>query len=304
MAFGLLNIDKPSGLTSHDVVQQLRRLTRLRRIGHTGTLDPLATGVLVLCLGRATRLVEYIQHQPKLYQATLRLGQSTSTYDAEGEIVAEDTRPIQRAALEAALPAFRGHLQQIPPMYSAIKIGGEKLYQKARRGEDIERPARAVSIFRLHLDAFDYPYATLTVRCSAGTYIRSLAQDLGQALGVGAHLTALRRLAVGENFTVENAVTLEAFAADAAAGRWQQHLLDVSLGLSQLPRLELENHSEKVLRNGGFIALGIHNRSPVQAWSDEGEFIGVLEPYGPNEAGDMLWKASKIFPPEEKAQPE
>ena len=294
MAFGLLNIDKPSGMTSQDVVSIVRRETRIKKIGHAGTLDPLATGVLVLCVGAATRLSEYVMGQNKVYRAGIRLGQTTDTYDADGEIIAENETSITRDQFEDTLQGFLGNIEQVPPMYSAIKVGGEKLYEKARRGEVIERKPRPVTIYRLNIEAFDFPNATVTVHCTKGTYIRSLAHDIGEALGVGAHLTQLRRMANGENFTVEHAVTLEDFRAAVEDGTWQDHLLDVSLALSHMPRIELNNQPEKLVRNGGFVKLGINNGGPVQAWTDEGIFIGILVPHG-EDNGETIWKPEKIF---------
>ncbi len=289
--FGLLNIDKPGGYTSHDVVEIVRRRTGVQKVGHTGTLDPMATGVLVLCLGAATRLSEYIMGHSKMYRAALRFGQTTNTYDAEGAVLSQQDTPIERHHLEAVLPQFRGKIQQVPPMYSAVKQGGEKLYEKARRGEVIDRDPRTVSVYELIIDEFAYPYAHLIVRCSTGTYIRSLAHDIGQALGVGAHLAALRRTASGENFLESNAVPLEEFEAAVEHGTWQAYVMDVSLGLSQFPRLELNNYEEDAVRQGKFIELSIENDGPLQAWADDGYFIGILV-----RRSDGRWKPDKIFP--------
>ena len=289
--FGLLNIDKPKGYTSHDIVEIVRKQTGVQKVGHAGTLDPMATGVLVLCLGAATRLSEYIIGHNKMYRATVRLGQITNTYDAEGTVLAENVTPIDRDQFEAVLPDFRGRIQQIPPMYSAIKHGGEKLYEKARRGEVIDRDPREVSIYKITFDEFEYPDAKITVRCSAGTYIRSLAHDIGQKLGVGAHLSALRRIASGENFLVENAVPFDTLLADIDNGTWQQHLMNVGLGLSQFPRIELNNYEEAAIRQGKFINLDIANDGPLQAWADDGYFIGIL-----TLRKDGKWKPDKVFP--------
>ncbi|NDJ61826.1 MAG: tRNA pseudouridine(55) synthase TruB, partial [Chloroflexi bacterium] len=196
--FGFLNIDKPLGWTSHDVVAKLRRGLQIKKIGHAGTLDPLATGVLVICLGAATRLSEYVMDTTKRYRAVVHLGVTTDTYDAEGEITAQ--RPsdhLSEADVRDALGAFVGALEQVPPMYSAIKQGGRKLYDLARAGEVVERPPRPVHIHALEVVAWQPPQVTLDVTCSPGTYIRSLAYDLGAALGVGAHLAGLMRTASG-----------------------------------------------------------------------------------------------------------
>ncbi len=210
---GVLIIDKAGGWTSHDVVAKTRGLTRIRQIGHAGTLDPMATGVLVLCLGKATRLLEYLIGQPKSYRAEITLGTATDTYDAEGEATATLPVPaLTTADLENALAPFRGEIMQVPPAYSAIKRDGVASYTRARRGEEVQLEPRPVTIYTLNLLAFDGATLQLYVTCSAGTYIRSLAHDLGQALGCGAHLSGLRRTQVA-SFTLEQAATLEALAA-------------------------------------------------------------------------------------------
>jgi tRNA pseudouridine55 synthase len=292
--FGLLNIDKPAGYTSHDIVDLVRKGTGVKKVGHAGTLDPAATGVLVLCMGAATRLSEYVMDHPKTYQAIIRVGQESETYDAEGEIIASDDTPITKDQFEAVLPEFRGHIQQIPPMYSAVKQGGEKLYEKARRGEEVERDPRDVSIFRLQLESFVYPEAIITVRCSPGTYIRSLAHDIGQALGVGARLDGLIRVASGENFTTGNAVPLRKLQTAMQDGTWQDHLMSPREGLSQLPYIELNNQQEDIVRNGGKIQLGISNAGPIQAWTDEGVFVAIMS-RGDGDDESAVWKPNKVF---------
>jgi tRNA pseudouridine55 synthase len=204
---GLLVINKPIGLTSHDVVNKVRWLSGIRRVGHAGTLDPLASGVLLLAVGRATRLIEYLVGRSKRYQAVVRLGQETDTYDREGEVVAERPVQVTDSQLEAALERFRGPIEQVPPMFSAVKQGGQPLYRLARRGQAVERPARAITIYELSLLDWRPPEIELLIHCSSGTYIRSLAHDLGQVLGCGGHLATLRRLAVGD-FTLDQAVPL------------------------------------------------------------------------------------------------
>ena len=190
---GVLVVDKPAGMTSHDVVDRVRKALGTRKVGHAGTLDPDATGVLVVGVGAATRLLDYAKDAPKRYTAVARFGTTTTTQDASGEVV--ETRPVDldEPGLEAALERFRGPIEQVPPMVSAVKIGGERLYKKARRGEEVERPARTVTVHALELVAFSDDTATLDVVCSAGTYIRTLVHDLGQVLGCGAHLASLRR---------------------------------------------------------------------------------------------------------------
>ncbi|MDH3454092.1 MAG: tRNA pseudouridine(55) synthase TruB [Desulfuromonadales bacterium] len=195
---GVLIIDKPQGVTSFDIVRQVRRLCGVRRVGHAGTLDPLATGVLPVAVGSATRLVEYMMAGDKTYQATLKLGASTDTQDSEGQTLAEkDWRHVDRAALDSAIAGFVGAIEQLPPMYSALKKDGQPLYKMARQGIEIERQPRSINIDSFVVDDFAPPFVTFTVRCSKGTYVRTLCHDLGQVLNCGAHLTALRRLSCG-----------------------------------------------------------------------------------------------------------
>ncbi len=205
---GVIPIDKPAGVTSHDVVDDVRRRLRTRRVGHAGTLDPDATGVLVVGVGKATRLLSYAQAQPKRYVATARFGVSTTTADASGDVVARRPAVFSEDELHEEAKRFVGRIQQLPPMVSAVKVGGERLYKKARRGEEVERAPRPVTIYELRVVDFragDEPEASLDLVCSAGTYVRSLVSDLGERLGCGAHVTALRRTAAG-GFTEREAM--------------------------------------------------------------------------------------------------
>ena len=201
MPDGILNLNKPRGPTSHDVIDRIRALTGIRRVGHAGTLDPLATGVLLVCIGRATRVAEYLMDSHKIYRARVRLGIATDTYDAEGQVIPSvdsvDPIEISRAEVETALVRFRGTIEQVPPMYSALKHKGEPLHKLARRGVEVKREPRQVEIPCLALTEWKPPECTLEMTCSPGTYVRALAHDLGQALGCGAHLTGLVRLASG-----------------------------------------------------------------------------------------------------------
>ncbi|MGQ0678749.1 MAG: tRNA pseudouridine(55) synthase TruB [Actinomycetota bacterium] len=208
---GLLVVDKPSGCTSHDVVNRVRRVFGTKKVGHAGTLDPSATGVLLIGLGRATRLLAFLQNLAKEYRAVAQLGISTSSQDADGDVVAE--RPCRATAgqVEEAAGAFRGEIRQLPPMVSAVKVAGEPLYKAARRGEEVERAQRLVRVYAMQIEGFDAEAQLLTlyVKCSSGTYVRTLASDLGDALGCGAHLTSLRRLGIG-SFREQDSVTLGA----------------------------------------------------------------------------------------------
>lgn len=207
--FGFLNIYKPKGLTSHDVVARLRKITKVRQIGHTGTLDPFATGVLPICIGKATRLIEYLDDD-KEYLATVQFGKNTTTYDLEGEITATFDKKVTEEDVKNALKDFEGEISQIPPIYSAIKVNGKKLYDYARQGQNIEIKPRKVTISKIELKEFDKTSqsAKITVACSKGTYIRSIAYDLGAKLGCGGYLTALERTKAGK-FQVNTAIKLE-----------------------------------------------------------------------------------------------
>lgn len=228
----VLVVDKASGPSSHDCVAAVRRVVGHSRVGHTGTLDPLATGVLICCVGRATRLVPYLQGGMKTYVATAMLGVATDSYDAMGVTTAtRDASGLDRDAIDEALASFVGIHEQIPPMVSAVKVDGERLYAKARRGEEVERPSRSVTIDAVTLDDFvpgERATVTFQVTCGPGTYIRTIAHDLGVMLDVGAHLTALRRTVNG-GFHVDQAVTVDELHADS----WQNHAVDVVAAVSR-----------------------------------------------------------------------
>lgn len=286
---GILNVDKPPGLTSHDVVNHVRRISGIRRVGHAGTLDPLATGVLLLCLGRVTRLVEYVVGQPKTYEAVIRLGQATNTYDAEGEIVTERPVAVSIDDITAALSRFRGAIQQRPPLYSAIKQGGRPLYKLARQGVAVEAPPlRPVTIYELQVLSWTIPLLAVRVVCSAGTYIRSLAHDLGQALGCGGHVAALRRTAVGV-FKVEGAVPL----AELNAANLPAFLQPGEAAVQHLPRLDLATADAARVQQGRQVARQVDQPQAdlVRAYDTSGHFIGVVTLRGPH------WQAHKMFPP-------
>jgi tRNA pseudouridine55 synthase len=285
--FGFLNINKPPGVTSHDVVAQARRSLHLKRIGHAGTLDPLASGVLVLCIGQATRLSEYVMQTRKRYLARIHLGVITETYDAEGKVIAEqDVQHITRENVVETLAAFIGEIEQTPPMYSAVKRGGRKLYELARAGQVVERAARQVYIETLALRDWSPPQFTLEVICSPGTYIRSLAHDLGQALGVGAYLAGLVRTASGA-FTLEEAIPLEALGSDPD---WQQFLVSPRKALPDWPNLTLTPEEADHIRHGRPIAgSGAREGTLALAWDDTGRLVAVVK------AGNSIWRPHKVF---------
>lgn len=288
---GILNLDKPRGPTSHDVVARIRRLTGVRRVGHAGTLDPLATGVLLICIGRATRVSEYLMTGRKVYRARARLGVTTDTYDAEGQVMAEVEVEASRAQVEAALAQFRGQIAQVPPMYSAIKHQGTSLHRLARQGIEVEREPRPVEIFRLELTAWEPPECTLEMTCSRGTYVRSLVHDLGQTLGCGAYLTGLIRLASGD-FWLEEAITLEQFAQAAAEDRWAALLHPLDGALTHFPALHLDADSARRLCQGQAIANSEwQGGGLVRVYGPDGAFL-ALAAYDA-EAG--LWRPRKVF---------
>ncbi len=255
---GVLNLLKPPGMTSHDVVDVLRRLTGVRRIGHTGTLDPGACGVLVLCVGRATRIAEFLTGQEKGYRAEFTFGVDTDSGDAYGEVLSQvEATGLRREEVEAALAEFTGEIQQVPPMVSAVKVGGRRLYERARRGESIEVPARRVEISEFRLIEFTpgiKPRALVNVECTKGTYIRALARDLGVRLGVGAHASFVLRTHVG-GLPLERSLTLEEIAAVASAGRLDSAMVSVDEALADMPAVELTPSQRRQVLDGGAIPL-------------------------------------------------
>lgn len=288
---GILNLNKPYGLTSHDVVDRIRRLAGQRQVGHAGTLDPLATGVLLVCLGSATRLAEFLMDSPKLYRAHVRLGVTTDTYDAEGAVIAERPVEVGREDVERALERFRGPILQVPPMFSALKKDGRPLYRLARRGETVDRAPRRVEIYRLDLVEWRPPDLTLEVLCSPGTYIRSLAHDLGEALGCGAYLAGLVRLASGE-FRLEDAVDLEGLTRERLA----EVLLPPDVALRRFPALHLTPAEARAIGYGQDIPdrWGLTGQETTgllaRAYGPDGSLLAVLE-----FSGRGTWHPKKVL---------
>lgn len=271
---GLLVLDKPGGLTSRDAVNRAQRwFPRGTKLGHTGTLDPLATGVLVLCVGAATRLAEYVQRMEKEYSAGIRLGARSDTDDADGTLTpAMVESPPDRAAVERALREFIGEIEQVPPAYSAAKVTGQRAYDLARRGEDVSLQARPVHIYAITVLAYEYPHLKLDVRCGKGTYIRSLARDLGERLGCGGYIETLRRTRVGP-FTAEAAVSLDVVVAEARA-----RLLPAAAAVAELPRLELSAEEIARLRQGQAVRLPPARAAPeleVAVFDTKGALLAV-----------------------------
>ena len=295
---GFLNLAKPRGPTSHDIVARVRRMTRMRRVGHAGTLDPLAAGVLVLALGRATRLLEYVVSGEKVYRATIRLGSTTTTDDAEGAVT--ETRPLTvgRADIEAALPQFIGEIAQRPPAFSAVQVGGRRAYDLARRGAAVELPARQVQIARLTVQDWRAPDLTLEVTCGPGTYIRSLARDLGAALGCGAHLAGLFRTRSGR-FFLAAATSLADLEHHAARCTWRSLLVAPGAALAHLPALTVTSQGWTLLRQGqpvssahllSSVPAAAHTDGAVCALDAEGRLIAIAA-YDPQRD---CWRPRKV----------
>ena len=274
MANGILIVDKPAGWTSMDVCAKLRGIFHEKRVGHGGTLDPMATGVLPVFIGRATRAVEFAEKSDKEYTAGLKLGVITNTQDTSGQVLEERLVQIRQKQLEEALEKFRGDIQQIPPMYSAIKIGGKKLYELARKGREVERPARPVSIKSLEImEKQGEDLYIIRVRCSKGTYIRTLCHDIGQALGCGGCMASLRRT-MAAGFSLEDAVTLEQIqaAADPAS-----LIRPVDCLFRDRKSLPLSPSAEKKVRNGMTAVLPSLAPGEYRAYSQGGEFLALCQ---------------------------
>lgn len=318
---GILNLNKPKGWTSHDVVAYVRRLTHIQRVGHAGTLDPMATGVLLVCLGRATRIVEYLMQRRKHYRAELCLGISTDSHDADGEVTATAPVTVDRTDVERTLSRFQGSIQQVPPMVSALKRDGQPLYKLARQGITVERTARTVEIDELTLTGWRPPNLTIELVCSPGTYVRALARDLGQQLGCGAHLTALTRLASGD-FALSEAITLEQFAAAVSTNKdgrekapagldeqqvntadygpgWQDLVMPMDAGLKHLPACTLGAQESRRIRSGQALPAELIQAPQEQlcrayaARDTDPKLLALLR----FDADAQLWRPHKVFDP-------
>lgn len=298
MASGILNVNKPRGMASFAVVSLVRRLTGVRRVGHAGTLDPIADGVLPICLGHATRIVEHLVDAPKTYRAAIRLGVATDTYDSEGAVVATaDSSGITREDVETVLSHFAGQIQQVAPIYSALKFEGQPLYRYARAGKTVPRRERTVTIHRLALLRFTPPVAEVELEVGRGAYVRTLAHDLGEQLGCGAHLEGLTRLRSGP-FSLDDAIELDELREAARRDAWQELLYPADRVLeSWYAALLGEQHTSDVCR-GRLLLLTPARRglidlapdTPCRAYSHEGEFLAILRYRG---AG--RWHPEKVF---------
>ncbi len=274
MVNGIFVIDKPEGMTSHDVVSRMRRLLNQKRVGHGGTLDPMATGVLPVFAGRSTHAAGFVQEGGKLYAARMRLGVTTDTQDTTGSVCA--TRPVTcaRAGVEAVLARFRGEIEQIPPMYSAVSVGGVRLYKLARQGVEVERAPRRVRVDSLTLgSAVGENEYELFIECSKGLYVRTLIADIGEALGCGAAMSALRRLRAG-GFSIEQAVTLEQAAELAEAGRLAGTALSADLLFAGLPELRLTARGETVIKHGAPWRTALPDGA-CRLYGPDGTFLGL-----------------------------
>jgi tRNA pseudouridine55 synthase len=290
---GVLVIDKPVGMTSHDVVQIVRRGTGIRRAGHSGTLDPRASGVLVVLVGPAVRLSEYVSASDKRYQAIIRLGESTDTFDSEGIITKTSPVDITEDQITEALLQFEGTVEQVPPAYSAKKINGKKAYELARKGEEFELEAKEIDVYHLELLEWDTPEAIVDVYCSSGTYVRALANDLGDVLGCGGHLVGLRRTKSGE-FALRDAVQLRKLQQAFDDGTWYKYLIPAAEALNDWPSRILSFEEVDQVRHGHRVPAEKEPENPdnwVRAISQQGELVALMEFV----QEDMEWQPRKVF---------
>ena len=292
MMNGLLVVDKPAGLTSFDVVARLRRLTKTRRVGHAGTLDPLATGVLVVALGPATRLLEYLSGADKQYETTILLGVTTDTADAAGRVLRRvDVAQLSPEEIRRALEQFVGEILQVPPAVSAVKVGGERAYRLARAGQDVALPPRRVVVHAITPLAITPPTVRLRVHCGSGVYIRSLARDLGERLGVGGHVLELRRLAVGE-FSLAQAHSLDELEEATRRGTLSQLVLPPERALAGWLLIPVTAREAACLRQGKPLAA-VPTQPRAAAIDERGRLVAILE------AANGYWQPTKVWPQEE-----
>ena len=297
-AHGILNIIKPLEWTSMEVVRQVRRLTGQKKVGHAGTLDPQATGVLPVCIGQATRVMEYLVNSPKTYTALVRLGVSTDSYDALGQVTATaDPSHVTREAIDSALDAYRGVFPQVPPMYSALKRDGKRLYDLARAGVEVARPPREVEIYRMDVTEWDPPDVRIVIECGRGMYVRSLAHDLGADLGCGAHLKELSRLRSGP-FRIAEAYTMEQMEQVCEGDDWRSLLFPVDHPLLDLKAAIVQRDKAEAIKRGESVYLGLRTGATPQqepmyrAYSaEDGRFLALLQPARVR----GLWRPVKVF---------
>ncbi|MFZ5878193.1 MAG: tRNA pseudouridine(55) synthase TruB [Chloroflexota bacterium] len=292
---GVLVVDKPVGMTSHDVVQVIRNGTGLRRAGHTGTLDPRASGVLVILVGPAVRLSEYVSASDKRYQAIIRLGSTTDTFDADGRFT-RSNQPINvtEAQFEEVLKSFIGEIEQTPPPYSAVKVQGRKAYEMARQGEEVDLAPRKIQVHHLEVLEWAPPEVVVDVHCSSGTYVRSLANDLGEKLGCGAYLVGLRRTKSGR-FSLRDATPLRKLQEAFTAGNWYQYLIPAAEALGDWPAVELSPDEVEAVRHGHRVKVKEGNTEiKVRGVSTQGELVALMQ-IATGEDGSSEWQPKKVF---------
>jgi tRNA pseudouridine55 synthase len=293
---GVLVIDKPVGMTSHDVVQAIRNGTGIRRAGHTGTLDPRASGVLVVLVGPAVRLSEFISASDKRYQAIIRMGSTTDTFDSEGVFTSQD-QPVDvtQEQFETVLKGFEGEIEQTPPQYSAVKVKGRKAYEMARKGEEVELEPRIIQVMHLEVLEWAPPEVVVDVHCSSGTYVRSLANDLGETLGTGAYLVGLRRTKSGR-FTLRDAVPLRKLQEAFQSGDWYQYLIPAAEALGDWEARELDPDEVEGVRHGHRVPA--KPEAELESWvrgvSMQGELVALLQCVE-GEEGSHEWQPKKVF---------
>jgi tRNA pseudouridine55 synthase len=292
---GVLVVDKPVGMTSHDVVQAIRQGTGLRRAGHTGTLDPRASGVLVILVGPAVRLSEFVSASDKRYQAIIRLGSTTDTFDADGKFIhADQPVNVTEDQFEKVLSTFIGEIEQTPPPYSAVKVQGRKAYEMARQGEEVELAPRKITVHHLEVLEWAPPEVVIDVHCSSGTYVRSLANDLGTALGCGAYLVGLRRTKSGR-FSLRDATPLRKLQEAFHAGNWYQYLIPAAEALAEWPAVELNPDEVEDVRHGHRVkAAPDAQPGMVRGVSTQGELVALMD-LVTGESGELEWQPKKVF---------
>jgi tRNA pseudouridine55 synthase len=292
---GVLVVDKPVGMTSHDVVQAIRSGTGLRRAGHTGTLDPRASGVLVILVGPAVRLSEFVSASDKRYQAIIRLGSTTDTFDADGKIT-PSAEPIEvtEEQFEEVLKTFIGEIEQTPPPYSAVKVQGRKAYELAREGEEVELAPRKITVHHLEVLEWAPPEVVIDVHCSSGTYVRSLANDLGKVLGCGAYLVGLRRTKSGR-FSLRDATPLRKLQDAFHAGNWYQFLIPAAEALAEWPAIDLSPDEVEAVRHGHRVKAEPDAKPGlVRGVSTQGELVALMD-LAASETGEPEWQPKKVF---------
>jgi tRNA pseudouridine55 synthase len=293
---GILVVDKPVGMTSHDVVEIIRKGTNIRRAGHTGTLDPRASGVLVVLIGPAVRLSEFVSASDKRYQAIIRLGSTTDTYDADGRFTGQTEAPVSvtETQFNDVLQHFVGEIEQTPPPYSAVKVQGRKAYEMARQGEEVELAPRKINVFHLEVLEWAPPEVVIDVHCSSGTYVRSLANDLGTELGCGAYLVGLRRTKSGR-FTLREATPLRKLQESFTIGNWYQYVIPAAEALAEWPAVELKPEEVDEVKHGHRVKAAADTQPGlVRGISMAGELIAIMD-LVTGEDGSLEWQPKKVF---------